>query len=140
VPTVSSASEAKDFLVSCVVSQAQREGAPLSDVERKMLYFSETSSPSPAMREVNEEFERHYDQEEYERKLARLIRNACRRLDDGERRRWDAAVNVLRRGDHYVLVILDRARIRPRGDLLKLVLTAIVVTALLMAVVVFSAR
>ena len=33
---------AKEFLVHCIVDEAQREGTPLTEVERKMLYFSET--------------------------------------------------------------------------------------------------
>jgi hypothetical protein len=31
--------EAKEFLASKIVDQAEREGAPLSDIERKMLFF-----------------------------------------------------------------------------------------------------
>ncbi|HEX3353709.1 MAG TPA: hypothetical protein VHS34_12870 [Terriglobales bacterium] len=33
--------EAKEFLISEIVAEAQRENAPLSEVERKMLYFTE---------------------------------------------------------------------------------------------------
>ena len=32
--------EAKDFVVSRIVEEAQREGTPLSELERKMLYVS----------------------------------------------------------------------------------------------------
>jgi hypothetical protein len=34
--------EALDFIASQIADQARRDGVPLSDVERKMLYFSET--------------------------------------------------------------------------------------------------
>ena len=33
---------AKEFIVQCIVDEAQREGVPLTETERKMLYFSET--------------------------------------------------------------------------------------------------
>jgi hypothetical protein len=42
VQTFSSAREAKEFLVERIVSQAQHDAVALSDIERKMLYFSET--------------------------------------------------------------------------------------------------
>jgi hypothetical protein len=35
--------DAMEFLVSRIVTEAQREGVPLSETERKMLYFSETA-------------------------------------------------------------------------------------------------
>ena len=36
------AQEAKDFLVAQVVQQATMEGAALSDVEKRMMYFTES--------------------------------------------------------------------------------------------------
>ncbi len=38
----SSSPAALEFLISRIVAEAKRENAPLSDVERDMLYFSET--------------------------------------------------------------------------------------------------
>jgi hypothetical protein len=66
----SNAREAKEFLVSNIVAEAQRENVPLSDVEQKMLYFSETGWTLPNIMEVNDEFERDYDTPTYEKKLA----------------------------------------------------------------------
>jgi hypothetical protein len=51
-----SAREAKEFLVSKIIEQAQREGVPVSEVERKMLYFTETAWTLPDMMEVNDAF------------------------------------------------------------------------------------
>jgi hypothetical protein len=34
--------DAKEFLIARIVREAQIEGVPLSEVERKMLYFDET--------------------------------------------------------------------------------------------------
>ena len=36
--------EAKEFLASQIAEEAQREGTPLCEIERKMLYFSEASA------------------------------------------------------------------------------------------------
>lgn len=52
-----SAREAKEFLVSKIVEQAQHEEVPLSDIERKMLYFSETDCSLPNTGAVSEEFD-----------------------------------------------------------------------------------
>ena len=59
--TFSTPREAKEFLVSRIVAEAQREGVPLSEIERKMLYFSETGWTLPDMMEVDEAFDRDYD-------------------------------------------------------------------------------
>jgi hypothetical protein len=61
--------EAKEYLVAQITAEAQREGISLSDVERKMLYFSETGWTLPEIMEVNEQFDQDYDQDEYEKKL-----------------------------------------------------------------------
>jgi hypothetical protein len=42
-----SAREAKQFLVAQIADEAQREGVSLSEIERKMLYFSETDWTLP---------------------------------------------------------------------------------------------
>jgi hypothetical protein len=49
-----SAREAKEFLISRIVEEARRENIPLSEVERKMLYFSETDWTLPDIMQVNE--------------------------------------------------------------------------------------
>ena len=46
----------------------------LSDVERQMLYFSESPRMSAKMIEVAETFERDYDDADYERKIVDLLR------------------------------------------------------------------
>jgi hypothetical protein len=59
--------DAKEFLINRIVTEAQRQSVSLSDVERKMLYFSETAWTLPDIEEVNEAFDREYDQAKYER-------------------------------------------------------------------------
>lgn len=52
------AQQAKEFLIAQVMEQAKRENVPLSEIERKMLYFTELFDPPPGAYEVNYEFER----------------------------------------------------------------------------------
>lgn len=108
--------EAKDYLAGSIADEAQREGAPLTDVERKMLYFTETGWTLPDMRAVSAEFDRSYDQGEYERKIAGLVSNIQARDDaQGERDQeiWDRAIEKLSRGDHYMNVLVAAAQ--PQG-------------------------
>jgi len=104
--------EAKEFLVSRIVLEAEHEGVELSDVERKMLYFSEVDWSLPDIMEVNEVFEREYDDAAYEEKIAGLIRSFQKRMrkeSHDEYDSWEGAVCVLRREDHYLLVLIGIA-------------------------------
>jgi hypothetical protein len=127
-----SAREAKEFLVSRIVLEAEREGAPLSEVERKMLYFTESGWTLPDMASISEEFDNRYNQNEYEKKIARLIRKAAKH-DHRESREeydgWWSAIRVLKKGDHYILVMIGIAGLRPAGDRLRLFGTAIVLVS-----------
>jgi hypothetical protein len=126
--TFANTRDAKEFLVSRIASEAELEGMPLSETERKELYFSESAWTLPDMERVNEEFERSYDQDDYERKIAALIRNARKR--DGltspeDKKLWSEAIQFLRQEDHYILVMIRQAGIstRPPGDLVRLLAT-----------------
>ena len=123
--------QAKDYLASGIAAEAEREGKPLSEIERKMLYFSETGWTLPDMAQVSAEFDRGYDQDEYEQKIAGLIRKLTAHhhsQNQDELAAWDEAVQKLSEGDHYLLVLISAARragkIRPPHDRLKLWLTA----------------
>jgi hypothetical protein len=97
--------EAKEFLISEIVAEAQSESIPLSEVERKMLYFTESGWTLPDIREVSEDFDREYDQDKYERKIAKLVKKADGRMRKGSRDdydRWWAAIRFLQREDHYI--------------------------------------
>jgi hypothetical protein len=67
--------EAKEFLVSRIATQAEFEGVPFSELERKELYLSESYWTLPDMMQINEEFDRSYNQYEDERKIASRVRN-----------------------------------------------------------------
>ncbi|MGB8259456.1 MAG: hypothetical protein WCE75_03865 [Terracidiphilus sp.] len=126
--------EAKDYLAGRIAAEAEQEGAPLTEVERKMLYFSETGWTLPGILEVNAEFERSYDEDEYERRIARLAaqieaRDAAHDLT--EQARWDEALVRLSHGDHYLSVLVDPGFVpgapvvRPPHDRLRLLSTAL---------------
>ena len=136
----STSQDAKEFLISRIVTEAQRDGVPLSELERKMLYFSETAWTLPDMMEVNEAFEGEYDTEEYEQKISGLIRSFRERAhteDRNELEAWDKAVQKLRGEDHYILVMANtpdplERRLFTR-DGVQLVLTAFGIVCLIIA-------
>lgn len=97
--------DAKEYLIHRILAQADRDGIALSDVERKMLYFSETGSTLPNMMAISREFDEGYDQDEYEKKIAEVIRRT--RGQPNESDKWDDAVQVLRGEDHYLLVLIE---------------------------------
>ncbi len=102
--------EAKDFLVRQIQEQAALEGESLSELESRMLYFTEQGGLTEEMRQINEEFDANYDSAKYEKKISRLMGHAYKRLckeSESSRRTWDAAIRRLKRGDHYVLVMWD---------------------------------
>ena len=137
------AREAKEFLIGTIAKQAQRTGIPLSDIERKILYFSETDRTLPDIAEVNEAFERDHDRQQYEKKIVNIVRQfrARRDISTDDSDLWRAGVDKLREGDHYLLVMLKDAGAvgRPRGDLLKLLASGLAICAVLLAIAWFLA-
>jgi hypothetical protein len=105
--------QAKDFLVEQTVEQAALESVPLADIEKRMMYFTESDAAScdnPI--ELNDEFEKRCDTKDYETKISRLLHHAYRRIkeEDHERKRnWDQAIRTLRKGDHYLLVMVEQS-------------------------------
>jgi hypothetical protein len=138
VQTFANARDAKEFLIAKIVWEAQRDGIPLSDVERKMLYFSETDWTLPDMAETNDAFERDYDQSTYEQKIGALAHKFCaeaRKTNRDDLDSWKAAVRTLSSEDHYILVLMrgEKASADSRlVDRLKLVALAFLITLLVM--------
>jgi len=123
--------EAKKFLISRIVEEARRGHHPLSEVEEKMLYFSETYPTLPDMAEVAQKFEQEYDDAKFEEKISRISRRAFqrdRRESPDIARRWREAIKVLKKEDHYILVMLNVPR--SAGDILRLVVTALLLVVL----------
>lgn len=127
--------DAKNFLAGKIVEEAKLEGAPLTEVERKMLYFTETGWTLPDMKEVSAEFDRGYDQGQYEQKIGGLAARLQARLevqDEQGRETWDRAIEKLSHGDHYMLVLVDALGTTQKGARhnLKMVAIALVLFAL----------
>jgi hypothetical protein len=135
--------QAKDFLVAQAAEQAAIEGVPFADLEKRMMYFTESDPTScPAPLALNNEFEAQFETPAYEAKMFKLLEHARQRLrkEDPERARdWDEAVGELMKGDHYILVLLGLAGAlagaeRPKHDFLKLVgMAAVVATGFVLA-------
>jgi len=117
------------------------EGAPLSRVETLMLYVSREHRLSDEDTELNSEFEDHCDRAEYEAKVSKLIRAAYkddRKSSPAEIPDWWAAIHKLESDDHYILVMVGQAGLRPPGDLWRLLGAAIGVVAALAAFILLS--
>jgi len=103
--------EAKDFLVQQVAEQAALENVPLSDLEKRMIYFTERGDCPEDPIALNEAFEAQYDTAAYEKKISRLMARACRRIKQNDPEKlhfWNEAFRVLNAGDHYILVFWRR--------------------------------
>jgi hypothetical protein len=126
--------EAKDYLASRIAQEAQCDGTPLTEVERKMLYFTETGWTLPDMKEVSAEFDRNYDQSDYEKKISELVARIQDGLTDKSRQEqttWALALERLSQGDHYLLALVDAANPTRTGARrnLKLLIIAFVLFA-----------
>jgi hypothetical protein len=124
--------EAKDFLVQQTAEQAAMENIPLSDLEKRMMYFTETGEMRENAIELNDAFEAEYDTEEYEGKISKLLRHARARAKKENPETaclWDDSIRVLRKGDHYLWVLWNQesSNERPPYDSLKLLGTAFLV-------------
>jgi hypothetical protein len=74
-------SEAKDFLVDQAAKQDGHRQVPLSDLEKRTVYFTEwdDSGADPECPH-KEEFEGQYNAEVYQPKISELLRHAHARL------------------------------------------------------------
>jgi len=143
--TFTSGREAKEYLIARIVAEAERERVPLSESERKMMYFTETAWTLPDMGEVSEAFDREYDQRTYEAKIGSLAQQARRHADEiNDLQEWKDAVRTLEQEDHYLLVLLTTHPVRSMSrltDRLKLTGTAVLICALiLVGIILFSAK
>lgn len=132
--------EAKVFLASRITDEAERQGAPLSEVERKMLYASNSGWTLGDMAEVRGTFEQEHDRRHFEKQIGRLIRSLRARLkasrDSTEYEAWSSAIEELkqareeRQEEHYILTLIAGAP--PEGEISRLVFTALVVVAVML--------
>lgn len=155
--------KAKEYLIKRIVDEAQRAHITLSEIERKMLYFSETDWTLPGITDVNAAFERDYDESDYEEKIAGIVRNVLESATPEQQSEWDDAVLKLCDGDHYLLVLIDLGSNskaasklpkwltpwlpalkneppRKRGDLARLIIAAFVFILIMIGIVVIRSH
>jgi hypothetical protein len=107
--------EAKNFLVEQTAEQAALENVPLSDLEKRMMYFTETGECPEDPITLNDAFEAEYDTIVYEKKISRLMARAYSRIkrDNPKKLRlWNDAFGVLSKGDHYLLLFWRQNALR----------------------------
>lgn len=127
--------EAKEYLVGVIAKEAEHDGGPLTEVERKMLFFTESGGTLPEMKQVSAEFDSSYSQDEYEEKIASIVAKVRTRFTNGrqqERMTWNAALEKLNKGDHYLLVLIGGASPTRRGasKYLRMLLSVLILFAL----------
>jgi hypothetical protein len=116
--TFETQSDAKQFFVTKVLEQAEREGVSLSETERQMLSWSGEDLDSAADSRVAQGSEDGISEDAFEAKVARLIRRAFDRdvaADDGAKSLYREAEAKLDEGDHYIsILIFDAFCYRPK--------------------------
>ena len=104
--------EAKRFFVDKVVAQAEVEGITLSDAEQKMLFWSESDPEFVVDAELPERLAGEISDADYEKKIVGLLSRCFKaeldRASEAEAQ-WKQAADILHQGDHYILVMLDKA-------------------------------
>ena len=104
--------EARQFFIEKIVQQAQREGVSLSEDERQMLLWSESAPNSVADPALAERLAAEISDADYESKVVELLRSSFKgdtAVHPSAKEVWGAALSVLRRGDHYILVMISEA-------------------------------
>jgi hypothetical protein len=104
--------QAKRFFVDKIVTQATTEGTALSNAERQMLSFSESDPEFVVNPALIEKLEGEITDEDYEAKVAGLLERSLKRDVESDSKARDVyreAFTVLSQGDHYLLVMIDRA-------------------------------
>jgi hypothetical protein len=112
----STSDSAKQFLLSKIDEQATHDGVALDEIERRMFLFSELSGSPDFV--ANEKFDKDYDSDEYESKVAKLLSRSYasdKKTKDGKAL-WDAALKALSREDFYGLVMVDQAKIKRANE------------------------
>ena len=115
---VLSTDSAKQFLLSKLQEQAFRDSIGLSEPEKRMFLFSERSGEIDT--EAQEKFDAEYDRDQYEAKIAKLLRRCYvyDKKNTADVETWNKALSALTDDDFYGLVMVDQAGIpRPKSYL-----------------------
>ena len=132
--------EAKDFLVQQTTEQVALDHVPFSDLERRMMYFTESGDCPEDPLALNDAFEAEYNSGEYERKVSKLMHHAYQRIrkeNPDATRQWEGHYwDPPQGGDHYILVLWGQERQeRPSHDSLKLLLAGLLLGVIVTSVI-----
>ena len=104
--------EARRFFIEKVVAQAEHQHMPLSVNERKMLDWSEVELGCVSDPKVAAGLASEMSDDAYEAKISGLLEAAYQRdiaADPQARDDYRQAYSVLKRGDYYLLVMIESA-------------------------------
>lgn len=104
--------QAKRFFVDKIISQAAFENSPLSSVEQRMLSWSESDPELKPDMSLHTQFAAEISEHDYEVKIAGLIQRSYGRdiaSDANAAEQYKEAYFALKRGDHYLLIMIDQA-------------------------------
>jgi hypothetical protein len=104
--------QAKSFFVDRIAEQARAEGSPLSPNQQWMLRFSE-SDPDFVVDPIRvNQVDAEISDSDYETKITSLLERAYERdtkADPAVAAKYREASEILHQGDHYLLIMIDRA-------------------------------
>jgi hypothetical protein len=103
--------QAKRFFVERIVAQATFEQLPPSVAEQRMLSWSESDPEYKVDVSLPAQLQAEISDESYEAKIAGLVQRAYDRdaaSDTGAPQQYKNAYSVLKQGDHYVLMMIER--------------------------------
>src|SRR5687768_7568659 len=109
---VQTQTEAKRFFVDKVLRQAHAEGVRLSEAEHQMLSWSESDPDFVVDPQLPGRLASEMSDEAYEKKIGELLARgfaADEAANPASAEQWRQASEVLRQGDHYILVMLNEA-------------------------------
>jgi hypothetical protein len=100
-------SEALEFVANRIERQATSEGVSLTEVERKMLRWSEVEPGACKEMDISERFEHEFDVDEWEEKIVELAKRAYVADDKSPvtAQFWADARIALRGHDYYLLTM-----------------------------------
>ena len=104
--------QAKDFFIERIVLQAQTDNISLSEAEKYMLRWTETEEGFEMDQKLIDRFNEETIDSEYEKKISNLIKHAYEadiKNDSQMKEKYQSAYKALRKGDHYILVMIDDA-------------------------------
>jgi hypothetical protein len=104
--------EARQFFISRINTEAERQGISLSQNERTMLNWSEVEPGCVADPQVAKALAHEISDEAYEAKVSRVLEAAYERevaTDSAAKDAYRKAYSVLKRGDYYLMVMVEQA-------------------------------